>query len=115
ARLADVPSDYPEIAKKAVVEMHRQVGDLVVDGSGLARKGLVVRHLVLPEDLAGTKDIMRFLSNEVSRNTYVNIMSQYRPCTIAWQIEPLSRRISAQEYNDAVLIALEEGITRLDS
>ena len=72
--------DYPEIARQAVKEMHRQVGDLVVDESGVARRGLLVRHLVLPDDLAGTREIMEFLAREISPRTYVNVMGQYRPC-----------------------------------
>ena len=72
--------DYPEIARQAVKEMHRQVGDLVVDEAGVARRGLLVRHLVLPDDLAGTREIMEFLAREVSPDTYVNVMGQYRPC-----------------------------------
>lgn len=69
----------------------------------------------MPENFAGTENIMSNLSNEVSRNVYVNIMSQYRPCGAAFQIEPLSRRISTKEYNDAVSIAVKEGITRFDN
>ena len=72
--------DYPEIARQAVKEMHRQVGDLVVDEHGVARRGLLVRHLVLPDDLAGTREIMEFLAREISPRTYVNVMGQYRPC-----------------------------------
>lgn len=72
-------ADYPEVAKAAVKEMHRQVGDLEIDDRGLARRGLLVRHLVMPEGVAGTKEVIRFLAEEVSPNTYINIMDQYRP------------------------------------
>ena len=114
AKIADLPEDYPVIVKKAILEMHQQVGDLVTDNSGIAQKGLIIRHLVLPDGLAGTKKIMHFLSNKISTNTYVNIMSQYRPCGTAHKIKPLSRHILAKEYKDALQIAKKEGITRLD-
>ena len=71
--------DYPEIARRAVREMHRQVGDLVMNEAGVAQRGLLVRHLVMPDGLAGTREIMEFLAREISPNTYVNVMGQYRP------------------------------------
>ncbi|MEA1967663.1 MAG: radical SAM protein [Thermodesulfobacteriota bacterium] len=114
ARLAGVPEDYPETAEKAIIEMHRQVGDLVVDSSGIAQHGLLLRHLVLPGDLAGTGKIMKFLAEEVSCRTYVNIMSQYRPCGTAYKIKPLSRQITIKEYKEAFRISEEQGITRFD-
>ena len=106
--------DYPEIAQKAFLEMHRQVGDLVIDDSGIAQRGLLVRHLVLPEDLAGTRDVMWFLAEQISPNTYVNVMSQYRPCGKAAEIKDLTRSISDKEYQQAIEAAKEEGINRLD-
>ncbi len=114
AKLAGVPGDYPDVIKKSIIEMHKQVGDLVVDDYNIAKRGLIVRHLVLPEGLAGTRKVMNFLSNRISKNTYVNIMSQYRPCGEAYQIEKLSRPVSLKEYHEAVCVAGEEGITRLD-
>jgi putative pyruvate formate lyase activating enzyme len=107
-------ADYPEIARAALTEMHRQVGDLVIDDDGLARRGLLVRHLVLPEGLAGTKKIMHFIATRISPDTYVNIMAQYRPCGRAGEIPALSRRVSAREYAQAIADAHDEGITRLD-
>ena len=107
-------SDYPEKARLAVKEMHRQVGDLTVDDMGIARRGLLIRHLVMPDGLAGTRDIMRFLATEVSKNTYVNVMSQYRPCGEAYRYPELQRMITVEEYREAVRIAHEEGIHRLD-
>ncbi|MFH1673571.1 MAG: radical SAM protein [Pseudomonadota bacterium] len=107
-------SDYPEVARKALKEMHRQVGDLVINDEGLAERGLLIRHLVLPEGLAGTRDIMRFLAKEISRNSYVNVMAQYRPCGQAHKMPQLNRGLSGDEYGDAVRAAKEEGITRLD-
>ncbi len=106
--------DYPEVARRAVLEMHRQVGDLQVDGQGLARRGLLVRHLVMPGGLAGTGDWMRFLARDVSADTYVNIMDQYRPCAEAGDFPELDRPISSQEYREAVAMARAAGITRFD-
>lgn len=106
--------DYPQVARRALKEMHRQVGDLRTDGEGIALRGLLVRHLVLPEGLAGTKAVMRFLAEEISKNTYVNIMDQYHPCGDIPHDSALHRRITAEEYNQAINIADEEGITRLD-
>ena len=107
-------TDYPEKARLAVKEMHRQVGDLTVDDMGIARRGLLIRHLVMPDGLAGTRDIMRFLATEVSKNTYVNVMSQYRPCGEAHRYRELQRMITVEEYREAVRMAHEEGIHRLD-
>ncbi|MGQ9457863.1 MAG: radical SAM protein [Anaerolineae bacterium] len=106
--------DYPRHNQAAVREMHRQVGDLVLDEDGVARRGLLVRHLVLPEGLAGTAEIVRFLAEEISRNTYLNLMDQYRPCYRAHELPPLNRRITRQEYEEAVRLALEAGLHRLD-
>jgi putative pyruvate formate lyase activating enzyme len=106
--------DYPEVARKAVLEMHRQVGDLTMDETGIAQRGLLIRHLVLPENLAGTRDIMGFIHDTVSPNTYVNIMAQYRPCGNAHKTPALARAITAEEYRQALQMAKEEGITRLD-
>ncbi len=111
--LSDV-ENYPEINRAAVKEMHRQTGDLEVNGEGLAKRGLLIRHLVLPLGLAGTKSIMSFLSSEVSRNTYVNIMDQYHPCYKAFQVPSLRRRISSVEFGEALSFAREAGISRLD-
>jgi len=100
--------------RTAIREMHRQAGDLVLDHRAVAQRGLLVRHLVLPEGLAGTREAMRFLTREVSSDTYVNIMAQYRPCGEAAEYPPLNRRINAKEYEEALNIAREEGIHRLD-
>lgn len=107
-------SDYPTVAKLAFKEMFRQAGDLLLDERGIALRGLLVRHLVLPQGLAGTKEVMHFLASEISKNTYVNIMDQYYPCGKIPLNSPLNRRITKEEFNDAVKAAKEEGITRLD-
>jgi putative pyruvate formate lyase activating enzyme len=110
----DAP-DYPEVARRALIEMHRQVGDLRIDPtSGLAFKGLLVRHLVLPGGLAGTARIMEFLAGSLSRNTYVNVMSQYRPCGRAREMPELAVALSPAEYAQAVEETRAAGITRLD-
>ncbi|MFN3532526.1 MAG: radical SAM protein [Candidatus Brocadia sp.] len=105
--------DYPQVAMKAIKEMHRQVGDLVINERGIAERGLIVRHLVMPNGLAGTRKVMQFLSKEISRNTYVNIMDQYHPCGLAHKYPEINRRISLDEFEDALQIAQEEGISRL--
>jgi putative pyruvate formate lyase activating enzyme len=106
--------DYPEIARAAIREMHRQVGELILDHRSVAERGLLVRHLVLPGGLAGTREAMRFLAREVSPDTYVNVMAQYHPCGDAMEHPPLNRRITGKEYEEALAIAREEGIHRLD-
>ncbi len=106
--------NYPQVNQAAVKEMHRQVGDLYIDENGLAYKGLLVRHLVLPNDLAHTAEIVQFIAQEISKNTYLNIMDQYRPAYNAYRYPKLKRRITAKEYQDAVQTALDAGLTRLD-
>lgn len=106
--------DYPEVARRAIMEMHRQCGDLRIDEAGLAQTGLLVRHLVMPHSMAGTREVMRFIADKISTQTYVNIMPQYRPCGRAAEIEELSRSITPQEYQQALEIARQEGVTRLD-
>ncbi|SPD75206.1 Radical SAM domain protein [uncultured Desulfobacterium sp.] len=106
--------DYRMRAIEAIREMHRQVGDLVLDRDGIAIKGLLVRHLVMPNNVAGTEKIMDFLATEISKNTYVNVMDQYRPCGAAHEDEMINRRLTAGEYIDAVEAAKKAGLTRLD-
>lgn len=106
--------DYPEINFRAVKEMHRQVGDLRINEDGIATRGLLVRHLVLPEALAGTPDIAGFLAEEISRDTYVNIMAQYRPEYRAGEFEPISRKPTIEEYKEALDSASDAGLWRFD-
>ncbi len=110
---SDAP-DYPAVNRAAVREMHRQVGDLQLDEEGIARRGLLVRHLVLPNDLAGTQEIVRFLAEEISANTYLNLMDQYRPEYQAWHFPELRRGITAEEYHSALEAARRAGLRRLD-
>jgi len=112
-KLTGVP-DYPQVAREALREMYRQVGDLVLDPQGLARKGLLVRHLVMPERLSGTREVLSFLAREISPHTYVNLMGQYRPCGEAFNYEPLRRPVSPQEMAQAFRWAEEAGLERLD-
>ncbi len=107
-------ADYPEVNRAAVKEMHRQVGDLVLDERGIAVRGLLVRHLVLPNGLAGTGAVLEFLAREISTNTYLNMMTQYHPDGRAVRLEPLARRISAEEWLEALTLAAAAGLTRLD-
>lgn len=106
--------DYPQVAREALSEMHRQVGDLSFDGNGLAVSGLLVRHLVLPQGLAGTAEVMNFIANQISTHTYVNIMAQYRPCGKAAEVDALNRPITDDEYQKALEAATDAGIRRLD-
>ncbi|AFM22540.1 pyruvate formate lyase activating protein-like uncharacterized Fe-S protein [Acetomicrobium mobile DSM 13181] len=108
-----IAPNYFSVAKKAVKEMHRQVGDLKTDDSGIAVKGLLARHLVLPGDLAGTEKVMEFLATEISTETFVNIMDQYRPLYMARQYPELSRSINRAEFQRAVKIAQRYGIRRI--
>jgi len=106
--------DYAEVNRAAVKEMHRQVGDLRIGSEGTATRGLLVRHLVLPNRLAGTDQVAAFLADEVSSNTYVNVMAQYHPCHKAYDFPALSRSITKEEYLEAVTLALQHGLNRLD-
>jgi putative pyruvate formate lyase activating enzyme len=108
-------ADYPEVAARAVLEMHRQVGDLVLDEQGVAERGLLVRHLVMPGRIAGTEQIMEFLAHEISPDTYVNVMDQYRPCGAALDDELIGRRLTGEEFREALGWARKAGLNRLDS
>ena len=106
--------DYPKVNKAAIREMHRQVGDLQIDDEGVAQRGLLVRHLVLPNRLAGTQEVVLFLAQEVSTNTYLNIMAQYHPCHKAFDIPLLARPVLRQEFGEAIDLARQQGLNRLD-
>jgi len=106
--------NYPAINQAAVKEMHRQVGDLVLDEHGVAQRGVLVRHLVMPNDLAGTAEIARFLAQEISTATYINVMGQYRPCYKAGRYPELNRPPTRQELQDAQQAVQDAGLHRLD-
>lgn len=107
-------SDYPELAQEAIVEMHRQVGDLVCDEQGIALRGLMVRHLVMPNRVAGTREFVRWVAENLSLDTYVNIMSQYRVEFMAFEYDLIARAITSQEFVEAMQWAREVGLTNLD-
>jgi putative pyruvate formate lyase activating enzyme len=101
--------DYPEINRQAVKEMHRQVGDLKTK-NGIATRGLLVRHLVLPENLAGSFEIIDFLNEQISTKTTINVMDQYRPCFEASSHHKINRRPSRDEFQSAQRYALQKGM-----
>ena len=110
-----IAPDYPEVVQLAVLEMHRQVGDLEIGANGLARSGLLVRHLVMPEGVSTTRQVMKFLAEKVSPATYINLMAQYHPAGAAWSIPQLRRAITESEYRQAYQDAQNAGIYRFDS
>jgi putative pyruvate formate lyase activating enzyme len=97
--------DYPGVLKKVLKEMHRQVGDLKTDSHGIAEKGLLIRHLVMPGGVASSEAVLRFIAEEISVHTYVNIMDQYRPEYHACEYVPINRRITHKEYVEATQFA----------
>jgi len=106
--------DYPDKARLAIKEMHRQVGDLIINEEGIAEIGLLIRHLVLPGDIAGTAEVVKFIASEISKDAYVNIMDQYYPCYKAFENPPLDRRVTGKEYSAAIELAIRAGLKRLD-
>jgi putative pyruvate formate lyase activating enzyme len=108
--------DYPEAARRAIREMHRQVGPLKLDEKGLAKRGVLVRHLIMPGGIAGTRDILQFLADEISTDTYVNLMDQYYPAgrVSDSQFIEINRKITASESEDAVEYARRAGLWRID-
>jgi putative pyruvate formate lyase activating enzyme len=111
-RLSDAP-EYFTYNKAALKEMYRQVGDLELDGDGIAVKGFLVRHLVLPNDLAGSQKALKFLADELSKNVYVGIMAQYKPCYKAVNDPELGRTLTVNEYKKAVRWAKEAGLNNI--
>lgn len=106
--------NYPQVNQAAVKEMHRQVGDLVIDEKGVAQRGLLVRHLVLPDGLSGTWEVVRFLADEISSKTYLNLMDQYRPAYKSHLYPELDRRLTEREFQSAIDAAQSAGLNRLD-
>ena len=109
-QFCDAP-DYPGVVKSAVKEMYRQVGRLVTDEDGIATSGLLVRHLIMPDNLSTTDQVMRFLSREVTAGTHVNVMGQYHPAGTAARFKALSRMTTPQEYRAGVKLAEKYGLT----
>ncbi len=107
-------ADYPEVAREALAAMHGQVGTLVVDERGVARRGVILRHLVMPGGIEETRAILKHVATTLSPDTYVNLMPQYRPCGEARHYNELNRRLTVAEFESAVLAAMEAGLRRLD-
>jgi putative pyruvate formate lyase activating enzyme len=108
--------DYPEVAQRTIAEMHRQVGPLQLDGAGIARRGVLIRHLVMPGALDNTRAIMRWIATTLGRESYVNVMGQYRPANQVGRnprYDAINRRIHAEEYAAAIRAAREAGLWRL--
>lgn len=108
-------SDYPEVAAATIQEMYRQVGDLVTDEDGIAIRGVMIRHLILPHNLAGTDRFVRFVAAALGPSTCVNIMPQYHPAHRAGCFPELSRRITEAEFRQALRWGRQGGLTRLTS
>ena len=102
--------NYPEINRAAIKEMYRQVGNLVLDGNGIAQRGLIIRHLVLPNGLSGTEAVMKFLAREISKDVSISLMAQYFPAYRANECKELSRRITEEEYEEAYRIMQRYGL-----
>ena len=107
--------DYSRVAQAALMEMHRQVGDLVLDENDIAKRGLLVRHLVMPGGVAGTEQVMKFISRKISPNTYANLMAQYHPDgkVDSTRFAEINRRPTSEEYQQALNATLKAGIHRL--
>jgi len=105
--------DYPEVARAAIKEMHRQVGDLKINAEGIAERGLIIRHLVLPGGIASTEEVMNFIAKEISPNTFVNVMDQYHPCFRAFEYSYLDRRLTKEEFQKALEAARRAGLKRI--
>ncbi len=108
-------SDYRVVASAAIKEMHRQVGNLIIDDAGIAIRGLLIRHLVMPENVSGTDHVLRFIAQEISKNTYVNVMDQYRPCGTGHEDDVINRRLTRDEFRQAIQQAKKAGLTRLNN
>lgn len=102
--------NYPSVACDAIKEMHRQVGRLLIERDGIARRGLLIRHLLMPDGISGTTEIIRYIAEEVSAGTYINIMDQYFPCGFSGDYPYINRRISEEEYRKAVDEAYKYGL-----
>jgi len=114
AKYSSAAEAYPEITKAALLEMHRQVGVAKPADDGLMYRGLMIRHLVMPNRVSGAKEVIEWIAQNLPKDTYLNIMSQYRPMYKAFEYPEISRRITREEYNEAVKWAKEAGLTNLD-
>ncbi len=114
AKYSSGASDYPEVAAEVIKEMHRQVGELQLDRDGAARRGLIIRHLVMPNNIAGTDSFTRWVARELTPTTYVNLMAQYHPEHRAFDHPEIARRITGEEWQQALRWAREAGLQNLD-
>lgn len=106
--------DYPQAVKRSVQEMHRQVGDLVIGNDGIAVKGMLIRHLLMPGHLDDTYNIIDFVADDISENSYINLMAQYRPCGNIVRQPEIMRSVTRTEHQEAVEYALGKGLLRID-
>jgi putative pyruvate formate lyase activating enzyme len=105
-----VAPHYVEVNQAAIREMYRQVGNLVKDDRGIATRGLIIRHLVLPGGISGTEQVMKFLAGEISKDVYISLMSQYFPAFKSTEHPEISRRVSEKEYDEAYDIKMKYGL-----
>ncbi len=105
---------YPEVTREALLEMHRQVGVAQPARDGIMYRGLMIRHLVMPNGVSGTQKVVEWIADNLPKDTYLNIMSQYRPMYKAFDYPDIARRITRSEYKDAVKWAKDAGLTNLD-
>lgn len=114
AKYSSGADSYPDVTKKAILEMYRQVGTAIPAGDGLMYRGLMIRHLVMPNDVSGTREVINWIAGHLPKGTYLNLMSQYRPVYRASEFPEIARRITQQEYSQAVGYAKSAGLTNLD-
>ncbi len=114
AKFSRGAGDYPEVTQESLLEMHRQVGVAKPDRDGIIRRGLMIRHLVMPNNVGGTREVMEWIGANLPKDTYVNVMSQYRPMYEASRYQEISRRITRSEYDDAVRWARDAGLTNIE-
>jgi len=114
AKYSSFAETYPEMTKAALLEMHRQVGVAKPASDGLMYRGLMIRHLVMPNDVGGTQEVIEWIAQNLPKDTYLNIMSQYRPMYKAFEYPEISRRITLKEYEEALEWAKKAGLTNLD-
>jgi putative pyruvate formate lyase activating enzyme len=114
AKYSSLAETYPEVTQAGLLEMHRQVGVAKVAEDGLIHRGLMIRHLVMPNRVGGTKQVLEWIGENLPKDTYVNVMSQYRPMHKAFDYPEIARRITREEYAEAVRWAEEAGLTNLD-
>ena len=114
AKYSPSADTYPEVTKSALIEMNRQVGVAKPSSDGIMHRGLMIRHLVMPNRVGGTKKIVEWIAENLPKDTYVNLMSQYRPMFKAFNYPDISRKITFEEYDEAIQWAKEAGLTNLD-